>query len=525
MSTKYWNLVSEIEQLIASHQNEQAIDAVEKILNEYGNLEHSLYLKGISLQQQGLSSENSDSLHLVAKGILSSKNSTVTHLDNAFRWFYLVEDWDSCCEVMDRILRQDIIPASLPPGMYFNLIGPNRRALIREQLDMEQPQALLSEHPYINELKILFQTSSSVSSRCAKGDGPVVMLITDTSIQEHFDAVRHQFVQMDYPTISIDPSNESSDFPRSQADLKSWLGDLNPLAVFIQTPYLETLPQLWQPVITSQPFCIPGYALHLAGDDFWWGISHGQFGLSGYVLAHHVFAANKPIADSFHKCGLSSSQVILTGDPLTWSMRRDSQSRDVGAYFDLLWAPHWTPTNLTGRRSAYRNVERDTELVLQYAEAGNSVCLRPHPLLTKAAEEASVFSVLDSGLLEQSFLETWKELVSHKNVTLSTATMVEDIHRCKRLLTDGISIIFYWSLTGKPIAISSRHDSPTFADFAEPLLNEIPKLFNEREILDWLANSSTKSRQILIDQCNNIIPDNKRSPIEFFLEFATAADI
>jgi hypothetical protein len=522
MSDRYWQLVAELEHLIAGHQIEKEIEGVEKLLNEYGHLEHSLYLKGVALEQQGLSSENSDTLHLVAKEILSSQVSTVNHLDNAFRWFYLLEDWDNCGQTLDRLLGRDAIPTSLPPGMYFRLTEPSHRALIRQLLDTEDLRLLMSEHPFINELKILFQTSSSVSSRCTKGDGPIVLLISDESIREHFDAINDQLRQLNYPTNVFNGGINGSSLPLTQTELQTWLNDIDPLAIFVQTPYIETLPTLWQPVLSSQPICVPGYGPHLSGDDFWWGNSRGQFGLSGYVLARYVFAANNSVAESFQECGLSSSQVILTGDPLSWSMRHDFLLTETRASFDLLWAPHWTSLNVTGRRRAYRNIERDIKLILKFADEGNSVCLRPHPLFAKQMVQNLDFLLLNPGSPVEDIQEIWEALISHKNVTLSTATIVEDCMRCKRLLTDGISIIFYWALTGKPIAISYRHDSPTFAEFATPLLNEIPKLLTEKEIQNWLTNTPTLHQLALIDRCNEILPDNQQSPIELFLEFATA---
>jgi hypothetical protein len=121
----------------------------------------------------------------------------------------------------------------------------------------------------------------------------------------------------------------------------------------------------------------------------------------------------------------------------------------------------------------------------------------------------------------ESLFKTWEELISHKNVTISSATMVEDCLRCTRLLTDGISIIFYWSLTGKPIAISSRPDSPAFATFASPLLAEIPMLLTEADIINWLAGSSYSNCHLLIERCNEIIPDDPQSPMEKFLKYSS----
>ena len=525
MSAHYWQLVSELEHLIAGLQTQQAIEAVEKLLNEYGHLEHSLYLKGVALEQQGLSSENSHALHLVAKKILSSQESSVTHLDKAFRWFYLTEDWDDCCQALDRLLGCDAIPTSLPPGMYFRLAGPSRRALIRHLLDAEHLRVLMSEHPFFNELQILFRNSMKPLHRDAKGDGPIILLISDESIGEHFDAINDQLRQLNYPTTVFNGGINGSSLPLTQTELQTWLNDIDPLAIFVQTPSIETLPTLWQPVLSSQPICVPGYGPHLSGDDFWWGNSRGQFGLSGYVLARYVFAANNSVAESFQECGLSSSQVILTGDPLSWSMRHDFLLTETRASFDLLWAPHWTSLNVTGRRRAYRNIERDIKLILKFADEGNSVCLRPHPLFAKQMVQNLDFLLLNPASPVEDIHEIWEALISHKNVTLSTATLVEDCMRCKRLLTDGISIIFYWALTGKPIAISYRHDSPTFAEFAAPLFNEIPKLLTEKEIQNWLTNTPILHQLALIDRCNEILPDNQRSPIELFLEFTTETRI
>jgi hypothetical protein len=525
MSTRYWQQISELEHLIASQETQQAIQLAEKLLVGYGNLEHTLYLTGVCLEQEDLLIKNANVLNQLAKAILTGDNSTITHLDKAFRWFYLTEDWDNCCKSLDRLLDLDTIPTSIPPGLYFHLAGPICRESIRQLLDAEHLRVLLSEHPFISELRILFQDSTNINGRNVKGNGPIILLISDESIGDHFDAINNQLHQLNYPTVVFDGGIDGSAEPPSPTELQTWLNDINPLAVFIQTPYLETLPSLWQPVLAAQSICVPGYGPHLTGDDFWWGNSRGQFGLSGFVLARYVFAANDSIAQSFFNCGLSSSQVVLTGDPLAWSIRHDFLPDNPQTNFDLLWAPHWTPLNLTGRRRAYRNIERDIELVLEFAEAGNSVCLRPHPLLAKRMTQDPNFLTANQNSQHESFFKSWEELISHKNVTISSATMVEDCLRCTRLLTDGISIIFYWALTGKPIAISYRPDSPTFAEFAAPLLNEIPKLLTENDIKNWLADASTHNKATLIKRCYEIIPDNQKSPIEIFLEFTNRTQI
>ena len=334
---------------------------------------------------------------------------------------------------------------------------------------------------------------------------------------------------MNYPVIvSSDDKyglQQSASASASASDLQEWLDEVNPLAVFVQTPYLETLPKVWPQVISSQPFSIPGYGPNLSGDDFWWGGARGQFGLSGHVLARHVFAESTATVQAFNDCGISPNRVLLTGDPLSWSMRRNFRSVAENTVFDLLWAPHWAPYNLTGRRRGYRNIERDAKIVLQFAEAGQTVCLRAHPLLAKHMTQDPNFLTANQNSQHESLFKTWEELISHKNVTISSATMVEDCLRCTRLLTDGISIIFYWALTGKPIAISYRPDSPTFAEFAAPLLNEIPKLLTENDINNWLADASTHNKATLIKRCYEIIPDNQKSPIEIFLEFTNRTQI
>ena len=521
--------MSEIEQLIASHQTQQAITAVEKLMIEYGDLGHSLYLKGICLEQQELLFENADDLNQVAKAILAGHNSTVTHLDKAFRWFYLTEDWNNCCVTLDSLLSQEAIPTSISPGMYFKLAGPIRGSLISRLLDAEHLHTSMMHHPFILELKVLFQDAPHLSSHKRKGTGPVILLISDESLGDHFDAIQDQFGQLNYPVIvSSDDKyglQQSASASASASDLQEWLDEVNPLAVFVQTPYLETLPKVWPQVISSQPFSIPGYGPNLSGDDFWWGGARGQFGLSGHVLARHVFAESTATVQAFNDCGISPNRVLLTGDPLSWSMRRNFRSVAENTVFDLLWAPHWAPYNLTGRRRGYRNIERDAKIVLQFAEAGQTVCLRAHPLLAKRMTQDPNFLTANQNSQHESLFKTWEELISHKNVTISSATMVEDCLRCTRLLTDGISIIFYWALTGKPIAISYRPDSPTFAEFAAPLLNEIPKLLTENDINNWLADASTHNKATLIKRCYEIIPDNQKSPIEIFLEFTNRTQI
>jgi hypothetical protein len=100
--------------------------------------------------------------------------------------------------------------------------------------------------------------------------------------------------------------------------------------------------------------------------------------------------------------------------------------------------------------------------------------------------------------------------------------MRADILRATALLTDGVSIIPYYSTTGKPLGISRRHGTWRHLDSSgKALINQSDVLSTPRQIRRWLDAATVLDPQISKDRqdlVSHLFPLKAKSPGEIMLE-------
>ncbi|MFT4284640.1 MAG: hypothetical protein QM598_07390 [Protaetiibacter sp.] len=241
-------------------------------------------------------------------------------------------------------------------------------------------------------------------------------------------------------------------------------------AVFVQSPYPEHYPEWFWPLVYDRTLAFTGYGLTLST----W--EHGLYGLETFRRARHLLADSPLVAAKYAEHGVDPSRVFMTGNPLLWELRRREQSHD-SQVDRLLWAPHWTATWFDEPRGFAR--WRETVRVVDAYAAGRpdaAITVRPHPLLLETIANDS----------DDDDIHAFRTLLGRPNVTLSSASMLDDIHASSRLLTDGVSIIAYYASTGRPLGIVRDADSPRFNTTGEQLVAAADELATPRAVAEWL---------------------------------------
>ena len=162
---------------------------------------------------------------------------------------------------------------------------------------------------------------------------------------------------------------------------------------------------------------------------------------------------------------------------------------------DLLWAPHWTQTWFSSPYGYSRFLDA-LPVMTKFLEANPSVSVtfRPHPILNDAIDaivgelEPDSREVRSVALDIKDHKSNIELFLSKPNMKRSTRTMIEDIHQHHALLTDGISIIAYWAVTGKKIAVMRDEHSPPFNSLGRALSFFLPQLKDRSSLEKWLVS-------------------------------------
>ncbi|WP_144120655.1 hypothetical protein [Catellatospora sichuanensis] len=277
--------------------------------------------------------------------------------------------------------------------------------------------------------------------------------------------------------------------------LRRHVADSRSAAVFLQSPYPEHYPAWFFDCADSFSLAYAGYGLPLST----W--THGHFRTDPILASSYLLAAGKYELDGY-AANSPNADVLLSGNPLLWELRdrlsHAGPARDDGA--KLLWAPHWTKTLWDGSRG-YSRWQESAGAMLDWKKSRPSdhLVFRPHPIFKMALESyldgATSVAHREAAKSIDMATDGWaveviRELLALPNVEVSTSSMVDDILRCDALVTDGISIIAYWSATGKPLVVIRDSASPRFNDDGEALVSVAEVAANGSEISEWLQKWS-----------------------------------
>ena len=295
-------------------------------------------------------------------------------------------------------------------------------------------------------------------------------------------------------------------------------------AIFLQSPYVDHYPDWFLDLHDSASLAYSGYSLSLV--DYF----EGQYGSHLVKNSKYLLAGSHDEYRNYVKYGSKNSIVVLTGNPLMYSLRRrmtlNSNPRNGNQI--LLWAPHWIEKWETNGKE-FARWETALRSILTFAEQNidKKVIVRPHPLLRNVIDaylnhnseilnRESRNAALSDSVTE--ILPKMKILLELRNVELSNASMMEDVLSADILITEGVSIIGYWAATGKPILVLRDSLSPNFNTEGEQLLLATEQASDAVDILDWIRRTSslppTKLNRELIELSQTLHPTFKTSPID-----------
>lgn len=271
---------------------------------------------------------------------------------------------------------------------------------------------------------------------------------------------------------------------RNQLELKGHLKEKSTLLV-VQSPYEEHYPEWFWPSTAESKSAYFGYGISMSS----W--TNGHYKLEVFNKLNFI-ACNNP----FEFVGMlrhHPKSAITARDELLSSIHKDARKYHV-SNSETLWAPHWSQEWFEKTKGYSRFLE-SIDVVTEYLQnnPNRSITFRPHPILAQAIGE--MIRGVDSRSREVISVRVRIEprkaeierLYSLQNFTVSTSSLRDDILSHIRLLTDGISIIGYWSITGKEIAIMRDSESPDLNTLGKVLVFFLKKINSENELKNWLS--------------------------------------
>jgi len=268
--------------------------------------------------------------------------------------------------------------------------------------------------------------------------------------------------------------------------------------VILQSPYLEHYPDwFWDESKkhTNLTLVFNGYGISLSD----W--HKGHYDNDSYKYFHEIGSP-----DLFGFVGQlirRPRKARWVADPVSVKIRGRVHQREHKIKRDILWAPHWSQvwfSNETGySRFAGALAPITNHLKLNPC---TSLTFRPHPILGQA-----LASLVEGGLSESRevtitknkilpVLPQFLEFISLPNVRTSSCSLVTDVLSHHRLVTEGVSIIAYWAMTGKQMAVFRDSQSPAFNLLGKLLMTFSTRVSSAEELSTWLSQPIVKSMSV-----------------------------
>lgn len=273
-------------------------------------------------------------------------------------------------------------------------------------------------------------------------------------------------------------------------------------ALVMQMPYDDLKDPVWATIGREEAFVI--YSAYGLGVQLikW---DHGVYGLPFFSRCSLILASSPHSLNRYLSSEFSPLSAFWSGDPLLYELARtEPASSDMPS---ILWAPHWSEKWVNGEPgfSTWKSTVHDVLSVARRNPSAQFI-VRGHPLMKVGGDDRR----------SRRATRSYKALLRLPNVRLSTASMKQDILESTALLTDGISIIAYYSATGKPMAVVRRAMSwPPYNVTGKALVNQSDVVHDSRSIRAWLRAAchshldSSTERQELVAQ---LFPLHSESP-------------
>jgi hypothetical protein len=123
--------------------------------------------------------------------------------------------------------------------------------------------------------------------------------------------------------------------------------------------------------------------------------------------------------------------------------------------------------------------------------------------------------------VDQDALILMSNLLSLSNVVLSNDSMLNDIMDSDALITDGISILGYWAVTGKPMIFIRDSGSPTMNEVGEKIVSQCDLSPEPSDLQIWLNDWKIGRKGHRAEPkrtADSLFPTFSKSPFELLIE-------
>jgi hypothetical protein len=333
------------------------------------------------------------------------------------------------------------------------------------------------------------------------------MLIHEMGTLDHAVALMNQFLnaggQIDYCTLDNSELPDWADQLFSSCNkiaLRAALDCIDSYSgVWFQEPYDELRPVAIKEATIDSKNIYSGYGVPLTN----W--VHGNYQLEFFQRCHLICASSQFAKSMYENSGFPPKNVEWTGDPLLYSIF-SSPSIAVTDKKKFLWAPHWTQKWVDGSRG-FSNWKESVGLLIAFFKANTdySLIVRGHPHLET------------KGIEDEHYASQFEDLLSLKNVSLSHASLENDIRECMGMLSDGVSILAYFGITGKRMATFVSGDFvPPFNAAGLAIFNCMEKVFDLNSLEKWFkdVSSTVEPNENLRNLILQLFPFRNESPGE-----------
>ena len=253
---------------------------------------------------------------------------------------------------------------------------------------------------------------------------------------------------------------------RSRVKLRAHWQD-GPKTVVLQSPYSEHYPNyFWAEKLANRQlsFHFVGYGLRMSN----W--KQGHLRNPSYDYADAIYLNS--YVDFARMKLRHPRKARLSADLIVSELLSSRHAPQENGNSRWLWSPHWSQS-WPNAKKGYSRFKESVVPIYDFLRSNPNTVLTfsPHPILADALE-----SLLQSQTSQNREVRAvaavlgedvgnYKKLLSLPNFQLSNSSLTEEILSHQLLITDGVSIIFYWALTGKPMIVFRDSASPHFGAF------------------------------------------------------------
>jgi hypothetical protein len=247
-------------------------------------------------------------------------------------------------------------------------------------------------------------------------------------------------------------------------------------AVIMQTPYDHMKSDAWRTLGPEQAFMVySGYSVWIAEWD------EGAHGLAFFERCSLVLASSQFEKASFEHSEYPPLAVTWSGDPLMWEAAHAPAPESSASR--ILWTPHWTEKWVDGSPgfASWKTTVHDVLAVARRRPEATFV-VRRHPLFKIEGDDAQ----------SRRAAKAFRQLEDLPNVEYSDSSMMRDMAESTAHLTDGVGIIAYYAMFGKPQAvIRLKRRWPPYNAAGKAIVNTFDSLYSSRDVRRWLHRAAS----------------------------------